>query len=471
LKLSKRFLALTVALLFCAALLSACADNSPSSAPPPGGESPQDGASPSPVDVFPDLDKFVFTIATFHPAELNPQEDLGTPLNARRLDIIEQIERDYNCTINVMDMPPDQILDQLQTAVFAGDKLVDAFITTCWAFGPLMGAGLLLDLNRVETLDLNAPWWLQSVTDVLTVDGKVLGTMGSFTHPTFPGYNMHFNKTLWEELQLECPYELVRKGEWTWEKMMGFANAAKKDLDGDGIVNSPDDRWGIVAPGEDFTRALLFSTGVRVYNTHPVTGRVELACNNQEAYEKIEFLGRFFEEPGLFTTGSSWDSVRSIFLDGRALFISSQVDSDFRMMDYDFGVLPMPKWDAAQPNYVSAMDHNGKVLGVPRTNTDLFELGHILDALGKAFVEIDTMRIEEFEDTRYRSEEDGEMLEKFIRGTTFVDLVIFLKDANNALGLPMRVIVQSADDIAYEMESIADMIAWQLDEFFGFTEE
>jgi hypothetical protein len=423
---------------------------------------------------LPDLDGFNFIFATFHPGELSPQEDLGTPLNSRRIEVMEQIEDDLNVTIDIMDMPPSSILDILQPAVMAGDKPFDAFITTCWAFGPLMGAGLLLDLSLVETMDLSQPWWLQIVTDTLTVDGRILGTMGSVTHPTFPTYNMHFNKTIWNELNLECPYELVRNGEWTWPRMMEFANAAKRDLTGDGIVNSLEDRWGIISTGEDFTRAMLFSMGARIYKTDE-NGRVIIACDNPETYEKIEFMGRFHEEPGLLVSGFhlDWEGLRQVFLDGRALFISSQVDSDFTMMENDFGVLPMPKWNSAQPYHIGGMDHNGKVFGMPRTNRDLRPAGYILDAIGEAFMEIDMMRLEEFEDIRYRSDDDGEMLRDYIMGTTYVDLVLFLKAANNRLGAPMANIVSfmgggwGAADIAFEIESIRDAVTWELDEFFG----
>jgi len=67
------------------------------------------------------------------------------------------------------------------------------------------------------------------------------------------------------------------------------------------------------------------------------------------------------------------------------LFYSNQlyVSLDLRAMETDFGILPMPKYDEAQEDYISVAntwfsDH----IVVPVTNTDLEMTGHLLDAMG-----------------------------------------------------------------------------------------
>jgi hypothetical protein len=182
-------------------------------------------------------------------------------------------------------------------------------------------------------------------------------------------------------------------------------------------------------------------------------------------------------EPGLAYRGATnWDETWQFFLDGKCLFISSQVDSDFSMMEADFGVLPMPKWDAAQPGYIGSMDHNGKVLGVPVTNRgqDLLNTGIILDALGRAFLEIDDMRLEEFEIIRYRNDADGEMLMEYIRGTSTTDLAVFLTNAEPHFGAPTAMITSLAyysdPDTPSLFETIREPIEYLLGDFFGYNE-
>jgi ABC-type glycerol-3-phosphate transport system substrate-binding protein len=482
----KRIVALLLSVVFVLVALSACGGGNDSGGnggtnggTNGGGNGGGNGGTNGGGDTgnFPDLGGYEFTIATFHIEELAPTEDLSDPMPAARLEALERIERDYNVIIKGMDLSPSEVFDQLQPAVIAGDMFVNALITTCWAYGPLLGAGVLLDLNQISTLNLDADWWLDAVTETLTIDGKVMGTMGSLTHPTGPTYNFHFNWNIWEEMDFENPYELVRKGEWTWDKMMDFGVRASKSQCGSGLVDCPEDRWGFLHNGEDFDRAFFFSMGERIYGADPETGRIRMACATPTAYEKIELMGRFINTPGLAYRGATnWTEARQFFVDGKALFISSQVTSDFTDMENNFGILPMPKWNAAQPFYIGGMDHNSKVLGVPVTNKDKDRenTGIILDALGKAWMEIDRLMLEDYEFANYRNDEDGEMLMEYIYGTTYVDLVLFLKSANVNLGQPMAVIVSAmgagipSSDIASEMESIHDLINGLLDEFFNY---
>jgi hypothetical protein len=299
--------------------------------------------------------------------------------------------------------------------------------------------------------------------------------MGSFTHPVFPSYNMHFNKRIWAELQLPCPYELVLAGEWTWEKMQEFALAARLDRSGTGTFDSPDDRYGIVQTGEDFVRAMFFSMGEQIYRVNPATGRVELAVDNPQAYEKVEWMRRFHQTPGMITGGPDWLSLSQVFLDGNALFISSQVDTPrLREMDDDFGMLPMPKWNKEQPKHISSMDHNGTLIGIPLTNNaNRDATGYILDALGRGFVSVNNIRMQDYMNTIYRSEEDEDMLLDVVVGTTYVDLVLFLKEGHRDMGLPMRVIVSAMgqggeSDVPALMEQIKVPIEWSIAEFFGY---
>src|SRR5690625_1165143 len=67
------------------------------------------------------------------------------------------------------------------------------------------------------------------VTDALleagriSTDGKVykVDTLGAVQN----GGGMFYNKTMFEQAGLEDPYELVQKGEWTWEAMLAAAKA------------------------------------------------------------------------------------------------------------------------------------------------------------------------------------------------------------------------------------------------------
>src|SRR5690625_270863 len=60
-------------------------------------------------------------------------------------------------------------------------------------------------------------------TGRISTDGKVykVDTLGAVQN----GGGMFYNKTMFEQAGLEDPYELVQKGEWTWEAMLDAAKA------------------------------------------------------------------------------------------------------------------------------------------------------------------------------------------------------------------------------------------------------
>ena len=55
----------------------------------------------------------------------------------------------------------------------------------------------------------------------------------------------------------------------------------------------------------------------------------------------------------------------------------------FRTIDFNFGILPIPKHTAEQDNYYHSVSiHNMSCLGIPATTDDYDDLGLIIEALG-----------------------------------------------------------------------------------------
>ena len=81
---------------------------------------------------------------------------------------------------------------------------------------------------------------------------------------------------------------------------------------------------------------------------------------------------------------STYDEV-PIFKNGRAMMIPQTASNlvMYRDMDYDYGILPLPKYDLAQTEYYSfAQTWCSSVVIVPKSNLDLERTGMIIEALG-----------------------------------------------------------------------------------------
>jgi ABC-type glycerol-3-phosphate transport system substrate-binding protein len=472
-----RILALALGLL----TLSACAGGASPSA---GGNLPSEGptgggAEPSPSPAV-NLDGYVFHIVDFSDNRFFASADqLGTPYGDAKMEAVEFVEDTYNCTIEVTNIGPGELFNLIQPAVVSGNKFADMVVTTQWAYGYLIGGGLMTDLSAIPTLDLSNPWWIPAVTEATTIGGRVLGTAGIFSHED-KSWVMFFNKRLWADHQLPDPYDLVRRGEWTFGKMREFGDIVKQDLDGSGSIDSPDDRWGLVTPrGDFFERAMYLSMGGRFFGSDPVTGMLTLECATPQAYEIIDIMSEFAQAHGMVYNGSNdhIDQLMPMFMDGKALFLAYMVEGagNLREMTDDWGLLPTPKRGTGQADYINVVDHNAPMMGITIANKEREQAGVVMDALGAAFRNVNRIKREELEDLILRGEEDAEMMDH-VENRGGYDLAVFMQYAFHLFKTPMNMVANvtftgDSFDFAADIEGAKDMLLYQCNLFLGFEEE
>jgi len=206
---------------------------------------------------------------------------------------------------------------------------------------------------------------------------------------------MAFNKDIIRENSFESPYDLVKEGLWTYDKMHEMAKSAAKDLNGDGVMSMADDLWGLNYTG-DTIMGIINSSGVRIAVLNG-EGVPELTIGTEANLEKMyriysEMRDNSYSVDTLFSplaggVGTYGDA--DIFAENRCLFLacaSHNISGDdrrnLREMEVNFGIIPYPKWDIAAPDYTPFTAGNyHPVLSVPQTNYDLENTGIILEAM------------------------------------------------------------------------------------------
>ncbi|MBE6612259.1 MAG: hypothetical protein E7632_07185 [Ruminococcaceae bacterium] len=252
--------------------------------------------------------------------------------------------------------------------------------------------GMLVDLKTIPTLDLSHSWWNANANEEYTIGGKQLAAIGdaSLYNLGAPVIVM-FSKTLVQENHLENPYQLVDDGKWTLDVMKEMISAAARDVNGNTEMDK-EDIYGFACENGTIYYA-MFSAGSR-FTDRDKDGTINLALNNERNAGLAANLVTLMRNRQAVLYNSDWSkqfsSVWSDFytpkmMANEILFYSNQlyVSLDLRAMETDFGILPMPKYDEAQEDYISVAntwfsDH----IVVPVTNTDLEMTGHLLDAMG-----------------------------------------------------------------------------------------
>lgn len=234
----------------------------------------------------------------------------------------------------------------LKLNISAGEKPYNIVLTHIHGGNvAMLTEGLLRTWDDTQYIDFTKPWWNQSIIKNLNVANRTYFTAGSLTIQS--PLVLIFNKTMLTENNLEDPYELVRSGKWTVDKLGELASAAVLDKDGNGKWNPNIDQFGFSCPANWRVASFVTATAdvsVKIdENGHPylnLNGEAQMA-----AFEKLYQL--FYD--GNKTTTNSGVTLKT----GRVLFEQSSLfDCELlKDVDIDYGILPLPKYDENQENY------------------------------------------------------------------------------------------------------------------------
>jgi hypothetical protein len=291
----------------------------------------------------------------------------------------------------------------------------DLAMTTTTNAIVLAQEGLLQVISGIPHVDLSQPWWDQDMVREFSIGGRVYFANNDFSlsqySVTIP---LFFNKKIADDLGLESPYRLVREGRWTIDKFAEMGRTALKDMNGDSIYDQHD-QWGLASFPHVYTFTLMAGMGSR----YVIKDEDDIPVLNTRSEGVID---RFFT---LYDSliGWLWDYERPntpvnpnyLFLNDQVLFLIELMNmaTHFRAMESDFGILPPPKFNEQQENYLTGIGEP-YLKCVPVTSVDLARTGIILEAMGaesrnstlRAY--LDTMLVYKVVN---RDEESAEMLD------------------------------------------------------------
>jgi hypothetical protein len=319
--------------------------------------------------------------------DIAPEEYNGDPLNDAAYDRKMKIEEAYNCKITLFadnNSSPDADGKKLQQSVLAGEHMYDIALMRGMNFTTFLTNNYLLDLSRLENVDFDNPWWRKDCSDALRIGGKQYGVSGNISSVEITMTTaIVFNKSIVNDYSLESPYELVKSGDWTLDKMIEQAKQVTRDLDGDSVMTDLD-MWGI-SYGRDNVWNLLNGCGVNMIELDS-EGFPRMTIDAGDNLSKIQnILIKLFDE-SYSANGRRYMKDGSIvlgFTNGNVLFefTFAGVIAQARGSEVDLGILPLPKYDNAQTDYLPAPYGLGvPIICVPSTNTDMENTGLFLEA-------------------------------------------------------------------------------------------
>ena len=240
--------------------------------------------------------------------------------------------------------------------------------------------GLMTDLNTLSNLHTDMPWWSQdSVKSYTMGDALFFAAPEMLLRDKGATAVMFFNQKIADDEGIEDLYALAQDGEWTMDLMIEFSEDVAGDMDGDDLVSSGEDMYGLAGGGRDIPYFLFIGSGSKFAHIND-EGYLELLYGDDLSVNIWQdILDNVMYSDFYYGTNSDKNLIPedyNAFTSDHALFSMGMVKSvlGLRNMQSLYGVLPIPKYDEYQDNYASLVwMHHDSVLGIPGscTNTDV----------------------------------------------------------------------------------------------------
>ena len=203
-----------------------------------------------------------------------------------------------------------------------------------------------------------------------------------------------FNKQLRMNHSLENPYDLVKEGNWTIEAMQEMCRTVTADTDGypgmtykdtyglavNSFVWQPffhSSGYAMVEKNENGVPYLSAAGGEMSEIVNNILSVITSMVNDTSMAiltNREEYSGAVFEAGNLET---------DIFLGDRALFWVENIYGQYSLRDMktDYGILPMPKWNAAADYTSYSHAGHASVMSVPLTAPEVRLSGAVLEEM------------------------------------------------------------------------------------------
>ena len=311
-------------------------------------------------------------------------ETIGEPANDILFERTAYLENYYNVKFEEIIEPgnidPNKVIANIQ----AGDAACEMFYSDiAWQGYNIVIKGGVYPVDMVKGIQIDKPYWASEITEALTIADSFYFPAGPIS-PRYYGsaYVLMFNRDIVEDMNLDDPYTLVEEGTWTIDKMMDMALQSYRDLDGNGTLDL-NDQMGL---GYEVLTPESFLMGCGYHYVENVDGVLQCMLDDENLITRIQWLCEQMQKEGIF-----WENVKGFdygkMLEGGQLLFANPCTSflpEFREYEYDFGVLPMPKENEMQENYISyAQPWVVSVPYVPVTNVGdtLTMSGVLIDAM------------------------------------------------------------------------------------------
>lgn len=244
--------------------------------------------------------------------------------------------------------------------------------------------GMTANLLEYEDFNVEKPWWPEALITECTVYDKLLFCSGDIStsllwYMDAIFYNLELYNTYYNGQ--ESPMDMVDNNEWTMERLFTLT----RDIIIPGSDTNAD--YGMSIYETDIDAFQLSAGIISLEKTEDGGLRISESWYSQLCADVCEEVGNFLASEGVYH-GSDKDSrnfffnERSMFHLDRVLIVAGEDNKEGGRIDFEYGIVPVPKYNASQESYKTNIGFSFSIYAVNNASKKLEEAVLTLEAMG-----------------------------------------------------------------------------------------
>lgn len=396
-------------------------------------------------------------------------EETGDKLDDATYSLILEVETKLNCDIVFTDTstPQANVNTVVQKLLLSDDTSYDIFNVTEWSGAKLVGEGLFLNVADAPYISIDKPWWDATTMEEMSIgNDKMFALVGDYSVDRTRFLNcMYYNRNLYEAYYKDANamYTLVQDGKWTYDELRRISRDVYSDLNNNGEVDK-DDKLGIALQWNGNILGLFFGADV------PITERdkndiPQLIFNNERTINAVQKLNELVHNTeGILYLPSSdiADAAANVtsFEKGNAMFCAGffYTCESLRDMKDDYGIIPMPKLDDNQEEYVTFLHQAFRFMALPANCQKVDAVCAVLEEMSfRGYNELLPVYYETVLKNKYARDDTSAQMLDLIRMNSWADIAyLYGSDFSNVAFIPRTLIAENSTDFVSKYKSIEE---------------
>ncbi len=283
------------------------------------------------------------------------------------------------------------VLNEVQNVVASGTDAFEVATHVAYKAYTPIGNGSYRNWYDVPTVDFTRPWWNNLANTQNTINGILFTATGDINITSLLNtYAMFFNVDVAQDFGItaESLYNYVYEGTWTIDKMIELLGTIYVDTNGDGVRDNGDSYGYAAWPG--ISADAWLAAFDQPISSKDEEGFPQAAIMTDKTIAALEKIYNFhYNTDGALGSSAGVGSAEyevTMFVNDQVVMVPSIFNdafTEYRYMDSTYGIIPYPKWDEAQEQYLTNARDQYSVIGIPLTKTDdsLKFIGVVTEAL------------------------------------------------------------------------------------------